>query len=500
VAARLGVARRLARTLDRNPCAQRVELIGERSRAHVDAHAQDLARERRALRGLKLAKRELLANFQHDDALVGDPAVLEAIARADLEHVRMGPEALPCQLEGGVERTHGAHAAQIDDGRTGDLHRRADVDDNLDGDVELHPIGSRRAGVHGCVRVLRRRRLRSRTCWRFSTKRVRQQRAEVRGGHGEVRRVVDQAAMVDADGFAGFEIDEHRAGVAAERRAIVLDAIAVDAHHAAGREPLLLIDIIAKDLDHQLLIPNAGIARRIPDRPDGRARFDLVGELDGSGKGCAPRLASHPQERDIGLVGRRHPEDRRDRVLGAVETMLLLQEIDVRRDQAADDARPEDERRGASIEPRKHLGDVPVGDENAVGDHPSGAGPGKVAVIELDPANGGNDLIDQILGRGDRRRPGVVGRPEEFGRHLIVADARDRPRARGDRDDPFVGNVIVFPRIELGQLVDGDGNPSSRSRFLGLLDDHRLQLRQQFLRQTRNVRSILLRDPLERLA
>ena len=235
---------------------------------------------------------------------------------------------------------------------------------------------------------------------------------------------------MQADGFTGFQIDDRRARVAPERRAIVLQLVGSDVGHLAGREALLLVDVAEDSLD-QPLIRHAWIAGGVADGDDEVVRRHRLGQWNRRRQATSRRRALDAQVGDVRLVRRGDPEDRFDREFEAGAAIELLEEVDVRGLRPAVDADAEDESRGAAA--AELARDVPVGHDDVVGHQPAGADPAEVRVVlELHAADRRNHDIENGPCAVDARGPRFTVRSEEFRGDSIAADREHRPRARAD--------------------------------------------------------------------
>ena len=87
-----------------------------------------------------------------------------------------------------------------------------------------------------------------------------EQLANLRRRHGEIG-LEKQTREMQTDGLAVLQVDDRRARVAAERRAVVLQFVGPDVGDLAGREALLLVDVAENPLRRDADPARAGRAR-----------------------------------------------------------------------------------------------------------------------------------------------------------------------------------------------------------------------------------------------
>ena len=228
---------------------------------------------------------------------------------------------------------------------------------------------------------------------------------------------------MQAEGLAGVEVHHDRTRIPAERRAIVEDSRVIDARHAAGREPLLVVRASVDPL-HESDVRNSAVVGRIADDRDVLRRPRPIRESYGLGE----RLVARPDlDFEKGHVGsRRFLDEQRsdqfeDELLFAAD---LLQEVDGRADGASiADA----ERKSTAVAHREFVRDMPVGDQDVLVDEPPCADPIVRAAGEIDAPDGASRVVQNRLRGFEPRLPdrGVAEIPEiEHG--VVVANREHR--------------------------------------------------------------------------
>ena len=255
-------------------------------------------------------------------------------------------------------------------------------------------------------------------------------------GDGVVRAQVD-AAEVQAERLAGGEVEHHRAGVAAEGGAVVLQLARADRRELPRREALLVVDR-AEDRVHQLRVGDAAVAGGIADnRHLGAAAGARPGEGDRAGARPGGGQAEEGHVR-AGVGG--DPDDLAERGLDRLLEADLLEEVDppgLRPRRV--EPRAEDEAR--IVAHAEGLCHVAVGDDHVGVDQPAGADPVvEGVVLHLDPP----DRRDR---RGEQPARGLEPTADDVGGvivdhphvHHAALDRQHRPAAA--QDDQLVGEV-----------------------------------------------------------
>ena len=195
-------------------------------------------------------------------------------------------------------------------------------------------------------------------------------------GADRVVRGEEAAAEVQAEGLAAVEIDDDGTGIAAQRRAVVQEARLLDPRHAAGREPLLVVDL-AVDLLHQVRFGNAAVIGRIAD---GR---DILGHRrSASPARSASRASRSPAIISTSKNATSGPgSSSMCSGLTSLKTSLLGLSISWRKSTSALIGRrgPPGSQKPVALARRELVRDVAVGHQDVVGDQPAGADPVELA-------------------------------------------------------------------------------------------------------------------------
>ena len=247
--------------------------------------------------------------------------------------------------------------------------------------------------------------------------------------------------------LAGREIEHHRARIATQRGAVVMQDARLLVEDEAGGQALFLVDA-AEELVHQPAVGIGPVLGRVADHDDrGGGIQPAAGERD---RRCLQRSAGargEAQEGHIRGMRRGQIEDLGDRQLERRRVVDLLEEVDPRADgvgaiEAAAKAEP-------VTLPLGELGrHVAVGDDDTRLDQPARADivDGERVVVDLDPPDGGDGAgqpgRDRGLGQAPLPDLGVEGRLEHG---CPVAHIEDRPP--GAQHDRFLAKVgMVEPR------------------------------------------------------
>ena len=304
-----------------------------------------------------------------------------------------------------------------------------------------------------------------------------------------VVRLEVHAREVEPHHLAGLHVHHGRAGVAAERRAVVRHGChgmpeAADALHVpepsglkalyvedAGEDPVLHVDGVARverRIAHHHHVALAQVSRR------------GGGEAQGSDR----RQAVDHQQRHVPV--RMHHCNPADLEQERVGPVALAQEVDR-------GALPRDERQRLAPEPRREqLGHMPVRHQQVVAHHEAGAAVGQRGVVgEFHPADrrqrrldpGARGLFPKVL---ERRRRRVVGPVHHVHHRTLV------------RQDDRLGDEGVLRGEWLAALEPAHGLAGSLHVLVGRpvrLRDALEQLRLLPCRQ--RLDSLGRRDPLE---
>ena len=146
----------------------------------------------------------------------------------------------------------------------------------------------------------------SRTTWTAFARRRREPGLRLRGDvrvraqhlrdgrrRHRVVRLEEAPREVERHRLAGVEVEDDRPRVPAEGRAVVEQEPPIDPHHLPRREPLLVEDV-PEDLEHQVLLGDPAVARRVAD--DGDLALLIRGprrEHDRRGEPVAGALLDH---------------------------------------------------------------------------------------------------------------------------------------------------------------------------------------------------------------